>query len=72
MPRKVFVVSHVTADDRDGENAKMIGVYSSKEYADAAVVRLSTQPGFRDYTQGFEVGPYELDRDYWAEGFVPG
>jgi homoserine kinase type II len=66
----VYVLHHVRKDDEYGDNAKMIGVYSSKEAADAAIGRLRHQPGFRDYPEGFSINRYALDEDHWKEGFV--
>ena len=34
------------------------------------LLRLSTQPGFRKYVEGFQINCYELDRDHWVEGFI--
>ena len=48
----------------------LIGVYSSVEEARAAIQRVKNKPGFADFQQGFEVCPYALDRDHWADGFV--
>ena len=54
----------------DAEDVKVIGVYSSQLEAEAAIKRLSKQPGFRDYLGGFTIDAYELDQDNWTEGFV--
>jgi homoserine kinase type II len=66
----VFVLHHVRADDEYADDAKLIGVYSSKESAQAAVERLRLQPGFRDHPDGFEASEYRLDQDNWEEGFI--
>jgi hypothetical protein len=66
----VFVVQHVHELDLDDEDVKFIGVYSSEQAANAAVARLSSQPGFRDATSGFHVDRYTVDQDHWTEGFV--
>jgi homoserine kinase type II len=60
----VFVVHHVHEFDDDREDVKLIGIYSSRENAEAAVARLRSQPGFRDLPQGFSVEAYEVDRDH--------
>ena len=65
---EVFVVQHLHEID-DVEDVKMIGVYSSRASAEAAVLRLSTQPGFRENPAGFHIDPYSLDQDHWIEGF---
>lgn len=66
----VFVVQHVHALGDDREDVKLIGVYSSRQQAEAAVARLRASPGFREMPDGFSIDPYEVDRDHWAEGFV--
>jgi homoserine kinase type II len=70
MMETVYVLHHVRAIDESGEEVKLIGIYRSKEATDAATARLSGQPGFRDYPDGFQAEPYELDKDHWTEGFV--
>ena len=68
--KTAFVVQHVHELGDDCEDVKLIGVYSSREQAEAAVARLRSSPGFRDAPHGFSVDPYEIDRDHWVEGFV--
>ena len=60
--------THVISDDQ--EDDKLIGIYSSRELAEAARGRISQQPGFQEYPTGFLVSPYTLDKDHWTEGFV--
>ena len=67
---EVFVLQHVHTFDDGEEDVKMIGVYSSREQAEAAIGRLSGQPGFSDTLEGFEIAPYVLDVDHWTEGYV--
>jgi hypothetical protein len=67
---EVFVLQHVHTFDDGEEDVKMIGVYSSRGQAEAAVERLSVQPGFNDTPEGFEIDPYVLDKDHWTEGYV--
>ena len=77
----VFVLRHLHVLPSGEEDVKLIGVYSSMESARAAVGRLQNQPGFKDHPrivdlendddeQGFHIGGYPLDRDYWVEGYV--
>jgi len=66
----VYLLHHVREDDEFRDDAKLIGVYRSRSSAERAIERLSSQPGFRDYPAGFEIGKHLLDRDYWEEGFV--
>ncbi len=65
---EVFVLQHeYEAEGRD--ETKLIGVYSSRAAAEAAVTRLIEQPGFSRYPDGFSIDAYSLDRDHWTEGF---
>jgi hypothetical protein len=66
----VCVLHHVRADDEFGDDAKLIGVYRSRTAAEAAIVRLADQPGFRDHPGGFTIDVYALDQDHWREGFA--
>jgi hypothetical protein len=78
----VYLLQYVHVLPNGEEDVKVIGVYSTKETALAAVARLNGQPGFSrhpnviDYDakeiaeNGFLIGMYKLDRDSWTEGFV--
>lgn len=63
--RIVFVLHHGHA-----ETAKLIGIYHSREGAEAAIARLTNVPGFRDDFAGFAIDEYRLDQDHWSEGFI--
>jgi hypothetical protein len=66
----VFVLQHVHTREDGGEDVKFIGVYSSREKADAAVARLGRLPGFSEVPDGFHVDEYRVDQDHWVEGYV--
>jgi hypothetical protein len=66
----VFVLQHVHAREDGIEDVKFIGVYSSREKADAAVARLDRLPGFSDAPGGFHVDEYRVDQDHWVQGYV--
>ena len=67
--KSVFVAQHVAREGQDDEDVMFIGVYTSRESAAAAVARLRGHPGFSEFPDGFDVDEYELDKDYWTEGF---
>jgi len=69
---RIYLVQHVYKVDGedDNEEVKLIGVYSTKDKAKAATRRLAEQVGFKDYPDGFIIGPMVLNRDYWATGFI--
>jgi hypothetical protein len=66
----LFVVQHLHVLDGGEENVKFIGVYSTRDAAQAAVDRLALKPGFRETPDGFSIDPYTLDEDNWTEGYV--
>ncbi|TAJ38432.1 MAG: hypothetical protein EPO55_15685 [Reyranella sp.] len=69
----VYIVNHLDLDTLDdGDNEKLIGVYSSLDLAERAVAQLRDKPGFRDFPEkAWYISPHELDSivDYWDEGF---
>jgi len=80
--KSVFIVQHLHVHpDGQRKDLKLIGAYRSLEAAHAAIERLRSQPGFRDFPRlldplvdtgqsGFYIDEYELDNDHWPEGFV--
>jgi len=69
MSNVVHVLSFVRAREEQSDIELLIGVYSSKDEANDAINRLRDKPGFADFPKGFEIAPYELDRDHWVDGF---
>lgn len=65
-----FVLHHVAREDTPDEDAKLIGVYSTRAAAEAAIARMRSLPGFRDYPTNFHIDEYRLDRDHWQDGFI--
>jgi hypothetical protein len=49
----VYVLQHVHSREDGGEDVKFIGVYSSRQKADAAVARFSGLRGFSTPATGF-------------------
>jgi hypothetical protein len=66
----VFVLQHLHCREDGVEDTKFIGVYSSRDKAQAAVMRLNGLPGFVDAPDGFTIDEYPVDQDHWAEGYV--
>lgn len=60
---------------------KIIGIYSSRTAALAAMDRVKVRPGFVDFPRlidpsvedevdGFYIDEYVIDEDHWKEGFA--
>jgi hypothetical protein len=65
----VYLLGYVR--EVDGADDKLlIGVYRTEADAKAAIERLRCKPGFPTFSEGFQVDPYELNRDHWIDGFV--
>lgn len=58
--------------ERDGcPEYKLIGVFSTRERAEAAIDARRGKPGFIDHPNGFAVMARVVDRDTeWLDGFV--
>ncbi|WP_280151983.1 hypothetical protein [Piscinibacter sp. XHJ-5] len=76
----IFVLQHLHLVNGDEVDVKMLGVYSTREGALAAVERFRNLPGFRDLVQmadpsapgvaeGFYLNELEIDQDSWPEGY---
>lgn len=66
----VFLLWYVRAPDTAEEDELFIGAYSTEEAAKAAIERLKGKSGFVDAPDGFQIRPYEINRDHWTEGFI--
>jgi hypothetical protein len=71
MSNQVYILAHVFDLSDQQQDVKLIGVYSTEEDALEAQERARQRPGFSENPDGFNVAAYELDRDYWVEGFDP-
>jgi hypothetical protein len=69
MP-SVYLLHHVHEFNDGHEDVKLIGVYSTRTNARAALDRVKDQPGFRQCPEGFEVSEVEVDQSGWLEGYV--
>lgn len=68
----VFLLWFIHKPDSDDEQELLIGVYRTEQDANAAIERLKTKIGFVDSPSGFQIVPYEFNRDHWTEGYVLG
>ncbi|KQT01806.1 MULTISPECIES: hypothetical protein [unclassified Rhizobium] len=68
----LYSVDHIYRNEFGEVQSKDVGVFSSKEQADAAVASVMDMPGFCDHTSGFIVEKVIIDKVFWEEGFDPG
>jgi hypothetical protein len=57
-------------DEQAGDDVKLLGVYSSDIAAQARIESARMLPGFSHEPDCFQVAPYTVDKDEWAEGFL--
>ncbi|WP_030863196.1 DUF7336 domain-containing protein [Streptomyces sp. NRRL S-37] len=60
----------VFIDEQDGDDVKLLGIYSTEEKAEERIARARLLPGFRDEPKCFVIVPHSLDDDTWEDGFV--
>ncbi len=65
---KVYLLQHVHSLDDGEDDVKIIGVYSSRDNAEAAIMRLQRSPGFTDAPDGFHIDEYHVDKEQWVGG----
>ena len=71
----LYQLSHKHKLDDHCEN-KDIGIYSSRNKAESAIIDLKEKSGFKDTSDGFNIKkvfrffkPKLLDKTFWIEGF---
>ena len=52
-----------------GDDAKLLGVYSSDAAAQARIESARTPPGVSNEPDCFQITLYTFDKDEWTEGF---
>lgn len=52
------------------DEIKLIGVFRSRDSAQAVAENLVSQPGFRDYPDAFTISRYPADMTFWQSGFI--
>ncbi|WP_229075108.1 hypothetical protein [Actinoplanes sp. DH11] len=57
-------------DEQQGDDLKMLGVYTTEQGARERIERARRSPGFRDEPDCFLVDCCTLDEDQWSDGFI--
>lgn len=68
----VFMLEHVHEFEDGRDDTKFIGLFSTRERAQAALALIEDKPGFRDRPYGFAIWECEVDSEAvgWPEGYV--
>ena len=68
----VYMLEHSHEWEDGHDDIKFIGIFSTREKAEAALEHVRRQPGFRDFPDGFYIGECEVKSEQlgWPEGFV--
>jgi hypothetical protein len=67
--KSVWLLHHVHEFEDGHEDVKLIGVFATRDEAEAAQRRVAGQ-GFRDLPEGFSIDEAALGQIGWLEGFV--
>jgi hypothetical protein len=68
-------IQHVDDDgelvwnEEEGDNLKILGVYSSEARAKLRIDSARELPGFADEPNCFIINEHKIDEDEWSEGF---
>lgn len=65
----VYMLEHVRRTVDSDDDMKVIGIFATESQAQAAIKQLKTQPGFKDYPDGFHIDAYPLGQINWSSGF---
>ncbi|EGL14922.1 MULTISPECIES: hypothetical protein [unclassified Paenibacillus] len=65
----VFLLQH-SYEWNQIESTKVIGIYSSKDKADAVIEKYKELPGFKEFPDDFYIDAYQVDENEWTEGFM--
>lgn len=60
----------LVCDEQEGDDVKLLGVYSAMRRAQDRIREARDLPGFQDEPECFHIGKYQVDTDEWPEGYV--
>ena len=70
MQKDVYLLQHSYESYGGYEETKILGVFSSLQEAEKAVLEYKKLPGFKEKLDNFYVDRYIIDKMYWEEGFI--
>ena len=68
--RSVYLLWHMHRIPDSDVDAKLLGVYSTRERAEERQEQARKLEGFRDAPDGFLIDECPVDRDQWPEGYI--
>lgn len=66
--RTLYCLEH-TYELMGNDESKFIGIYASREKAEEVIEEYKKLPGFKDHPNDFYIKEYEMNVDYWRDGF---
>lgn len=69
MEKYVYVLQHSYELENGYDEIKFLGVFSSFQKAESAIVEYKKLPGFQEHPNDFCIDKYEIDKKHWTEGF---
>jgi hypothetical protein len=67
---KVFLATHEYENSSGCEVLKILGVFLTKDSANAAIDQIRNQEGFREHPNGFDVAEWTIGEINWPAGFI--
>jgi len=67
---KVYMLLHIHLMEDRREDAKNLGIYSSKKKVFEEIKKYKTLAGFKDHPRGFHVYEYEIDKNLCEDDFI--
>ncbi|MEC3917698.1 DUF7336 domain-containing protein [Nocardia sp. CDC160] len=56
-------------DEQEGDQIKLLGVYSTEQLAEERIRTARSLPGFRDEPDCFQIARSVVDKDEWTSGY---
>jgi len=66
---EVYEVRHCYIDQEDDAHFAIIGVFSTRQLAEAAIARAKGEPIFKGVLGDFVIYPWTVDKSEWDTGF---
>lgn len=67
---EVYVLQHSRQDEDGIDHEILVGIYSTREKAEAAFADVIKREGFRDFPEALQILDILLDETLWSEGFI--